>query len=1459
MTDRPDVFVSYRHRTPHATWVRDVLVPSLRTDGYTVVLDVDTFTGGNPLVPEMERGAEARVTVAIVDETYQIGGFVQLERRMSSQLIAVLRDPVDGMAVPGATATVDRVGNDDPAPVLDAVREAVRRVFVLVAEEDEEWVAGVLMPTLDSSGISAEHSGDLAPTEFRTDAFRTRLLRADRVVIVLSSAYLRDVHPETDMLVAHVEAERNLDSPLGLPLQRELGIELPLRFRMYLIIDVSRAELWDAALAQVCRAVGVERAPLGRPPPCPYPGMRPFASGQEDVFFGRDGEIEAVISGLRRQRFVAVIGPSASGKSSLALAGVAPRLRQHGLDGGEGWHVEIMRVGAEPVAELGRATERWRAAPGGRPLLLVVDQLEELYAPAIADPREFEDAFAALLDDPDIHVVVTVRADFYPNLMSGHLWPLVNRCRVEVVPLAGHGLREAIRAPARARRVVVAEALVERLAAETEGQPGLLPFLQETLVTLWGALDHRLLTLEAYANSGDRAGTSGVQQAIRRVAEDAVGEIEAGHPGAERLVRNTLVSLVQFGEGRPDTRRQVPVADLAGAVPDQAIFDPIFATLVERRIVTVDQGADGTLVADLSHEAIIRGWPTLARWIEEDRVAEAARRRLHAEAEEWQERETEGHPDVGLLQSLDLEDARRWIAAADDEGRGVESLIRRYVDASAAAENRRRRRRRRAVIGTFVVLVLVAGVLAVATVTARQAQRDAEQASTERLALQLRASAAEMGDERLPLRALLVRAADRLDPTPVSLVEMLAAVERARPITVRLEPPEGAGYDALWADEELVVAGSGDGEVTVWSMAGAEPDRASARRFDIGRTPLAMARRAGTDLLAVGGGDGSAEQGGFPGSDGAAYLVDLATATPERLAPERLALDGESPVSALAFAGDTLLVGRWDGTVAVVDAAVPGAPVRTVLAVPAPAAVPPACAAPAVTADGKVRALAVDASGRWLAAGTNNCLVAVWDLQALAHPPQVLTGHTGKVRTLAFVPGTTTLLSSGDDRSIRRWDVGAATGPSTVLAGSADDRRIITLCVAPDGRSVITAGRDHRVRRWTYDGTTLTLDPQEYAAHSQTVRSVACMTPRTFASLGADGLVLWDLDRPARTGGSRGVRPGRRRGRGRPARGHGRRRGGRQRPGGQHGLLVVQRAGGGQDTIDLDATIPARGGLQPGRELPRHRRRPAHRQGEPAGVAIVYDADSLRELSRLGGSGVDTMWAVAVRDPANYAAGADDGTVRLRARGVEEAVTLDSEFAVRSVAYTADGDLLVGDDVGTLTCYDPARLERPAGRTVVGRAISGIAAGTDGTVVAGTADGLVAVFTSAAGPACRPAEWTRTDLAAASDAVTSVALAAGDELAIFGTADGEVELWDLARRRQVGALTVGSGDAAAFGASEPGASTLVAASGGAVDVYRLDRDDLRAALCELAGRELNPDELDAFLPDSGTRDSGRCR
>jgi WD40 repeat protein len=1464
-TDRPDVFVSYRHRTPYATWVREVLVPRLKEDGYTVVLDVEDFVAGESLPRAMERASRARVTVAIVDETYPEGGFVDFERTLASRLVAVTRDRVEWPALLQAARVVDLVGDDDPTPVVEAVHEVVRRVFVLAAEDDTEWVDAVLMPTLDSSGVSAEHSGDLPAGSVRTDEVIRRLLRSDKVVVVLSKAYFELTG--ADDVVQNFEMYQK--TRVTLPVIRDWDIDVPPRYSPVLLIDASKPGLWDDAVAAVCKAVGVDLREPAEPGACPYPGMLPYRRDEAAVFFGRQDEIQAVVGGLRRERFVALIGPSASGKSSLALAGVAPLVARQGLDGGAPWHVEEVRVGADPVAAVAAAQQRWRRESPDRWLLVVVDQLDELYASGIADPVAAEKAIAGLLDDPAVHVVITVRADFYDRLMSGHLWPLVDAGQVPVPPLTGDRLREAIRGPARVRNVVVAGDLVEVLAAETEGQPGLLPFLQETLVTLWGQVSHRLLTLEQY-QEGERAGAAGITSAIRAVADGALRRVRNEHEGGERIVRNILVSLVQFGEGRPHTRRQVRVASLVSAAPDEATFRAVFDTLVERRLVTTGTDAAGVEVADLSHEAVIHGWPALCGWVDEDRGVETERRRLLADAVDWEVKAAAGHPEVGLLQSLDLEDARRWLAAADGDGRSVDPPIRRFVDASAAADDRRRRRRVLTLAGTFAVLVLVAAVLTGLTIRARQAENRAEQASSERLALQLRSSAAELGDERLPLRALLVRAADQLDSTEGSLAEMLATVEGSRLIADRLDPPEGVGYDALWADPALgiISAGSGDGKGTVWSLDDGVPGRVRGT-FDIGRTPLAMAGRAGTGLLAVGGGDGRAEQGGFPGADGAAFLVDASADVGEaRLPTRRLALDGDandSPVSALAFAGADLLVGRWDGTILVVDPGAPDAPPRRTLAVPDPVGVPEACTVPGVRDDRKVRALAVDASGRWLAAGTNNCLVVVWDLEAATvEPAQVLTGHAAKVRALAYVPGTTTLLSSGDDRSIRRWEVGAgaSAGGGTVLAAAADDQRVIALCVAPDGRSVVTAGRDHRVRRWAYDGTTLALDPHAYAGHRQTIRSLACISPESFASLGADGLVVWDLDNPPRTGqpvalgagdvaGAVAVRPG-----GRsdvavattPEVGSS-----------GSGALVVTRPEREQDpeTIDLGAVFPYAVAYSPdGRYLAVA----GDREPEPGarvGVAIVYDADDLEEVSRVEGEGISTMLAVAVRDAENFAAGSDDGTVLLRVAGENAVAELDTGLRIVSAAYLGD-HLLVGDVVGTLACFDPARPGRPVGRTALGREVAGLAAGTD-AVAAGTTDGVVAVFPDAGDGPCDPGEWRRHDVEVASEAVTAVSLAADDELALIGTADREVELWDIARGRQIGVLPVtGEGAADAMASSAPDATTLAVAAGPAVDVYRLDRDELHAQLCNLAHRELTQDELAAYLPDEGTRRKARC-
>ena len=207
-------------------------------------------------------------------------------------------------------------------------------------------------------------------------------------------------------------------------------------------------------------------------------------------------------------RFLAVIGPSGSGKSSLVLAGLIPALRLCGLFGTGGWAIRIIRPGERPTmalavalggdpADLARVVAiAIESEPDARRLLLVVDQFEELFTVAHTDAVAFQHTLRHLAETPDAYVILIARADFYPHLMVAPLWPEIQAHRVEVVPLDRGGLRRAIVRPAEAVEVFVEGALVERLVADAAGEPGILPLVQETLVLLWEQLERRFLPLK---------------------------------------------------------------------------------------------------------------------------------------------------------------------------------------------------------------------------------------------------------------------------------------------------------------------------------------------------------------------------------------------------------------------------------------------------------------------------------------------------------------------------------------------------------------------------------------------------------------------------------------------------------------------------------------------------------------------------------------------------------------------------------------------------------------------------------------------------------------------------------------------------------------------------------------------------------------------------------------------------
>ena len=192
-------------------------------------------------------------------------------------------------------------------------------------------------------------------------------------------------------------------------------------------------------------------------------------------------------------------------------------------------------------------------------VLLVVDQYEELFTIAGAEQRaSFEQGLLHLLVATDFYLLLAARADFYSNLMASPLWPQIREHRLEITPPRGDALRDAIARPARDIGVELEPALVERLLADAGDEPGVLPFVQETLVMLWAHAGRLAIRLDAYTDLvGDRSGRSGLQVALAEHADHVYSNVLASD--AERSVAQRILLRLCTVWRRP--RRHAPPAN----------------------------------------------------------------------------------------------------------------------------------------------------------------------------------------------------------------------------------------------------------------------------------------------------------------------------------------------------------------------------------------------------------------------------------------------------------------------------------------------------------------------------------------------------------------------------------------------------------------------------------------------------------------------------------------------------------------------------------------------------------------------------------------------------------------------------------------------------------------------------------------------------------------------------------
>lgn len=720
-------------------------------------------------------------------------------------------------------------------------------LFISYAANDADWVEGFFIPTL---GLPAERI--ITRESFRPGAdtvaeFERAIVNSRYTVLVLSPAFLADMWASySESIASYLRVNHERDTLVPLLLK---SCELSPRITsLKLSFDCTDKTQQNAELARLRDFLKQPEPPL-QSLPCPYPGMRPFTERESHYFFGRDREVQELIERLASHPLVTIIGPSGSGKSSLVFAGLVPALEQ-GKFGHrpQEWSVYTMRPGETPLSELHRIfghdgphpektlTTTIAEQAGTRQALLVIDQFEELFTLAQAEALPFQETLQELITTSTCQIVITVRADFYQDLMTSLLWNHIQQCRQEILPLKTEGLRDAILKPAEQVGVFVETALVERLVADAANEPGVLPFIQETLALLWEGLERRFLPLYAYEALSAYGGEeqTGLQVAIARHADTVLAELSDEH---HTIARRIFLRLVQFGEGRPDTRRQQSVKTLRSADDHWEAFDQTLEHFTRHRLVTQtgQEHEEGSRV-DIAHDALIDGWPTLQQWIKERRKAEQLRRHLETKAAEWERLQRKG----GLLDEIEVREAEEWLNSPEAKILGHSHALPELVKFSQQAitdeleearKTARQLRKRFILAAIFAIGAIVAAI--VAYYGFWQASRNEEIAQQERDSARrqsieaLNKTSRSLFLEHDELQALLVGVKSGIYAQQVSistaleyqtilnLQEIVYGIHEKNRLEGHEAPVEKITFSP---DGKFLASGGRDGVIRIWEM-----------------------------------------------------------------------------------------------------------------------------------------------------------------------------------------------------------------------------------------------------------------------------------------------------------------------------------------------------------------------------------------------------------------------------------------------------------------------------------------------------------------------------------------------------------------------------------------------------------------------------------------------------------------
>ncbi|MFO7537016.1 MAG: protein kinase, partial [Chloroflexota bacterium] len=752
----------------------------------------------------------------------------------------------------------------------------------------------------------------------------------------------------------------------------------------------------------------------------PYKGLRPFEEADAARFFGRETLVEQLLARMAGSRFLAVVGPSGSGKSSVVKAGLLPALRRGALPDSDGWFISEMVPGTHPLKELEAALFRVAVNPPetllpllgederglaravkrilpatGTELLLLVDQFEEIFTLVTDEAQRhfFLNSLAAAVADVRgrLRLVITLRADFYDRpLMYQTFGELMRQYTAAVVPSSKEDLAAAIRRPAQQVGVRVEDDLQAEMVADVYDRPGALPLLQYALTELFERRESGRMTLAAYEAVGRVSG------ALSQRAETLYRQLSEQE---QLAARQLFLRLVALGEAGQVTRRRVARSELeairlAGEEAAAAV-NRILDLYGRYRLLTFDHDpATRVPTVEVAHEALLTAWTRLREWIEVGGEDLRQQRRLRRWALEWQEA---GREPGLLLRSARLEQMAGWAAQTD---LALSASEQAYLETSIAARQER--------------------------LAAEEARRQRELETAQHLAETERQRAEEQS-----------QAARRLQRRAVYLVGALVTALLLAIVAVAFQQSANRNADMAITNASLAMTREAEAE---------ENARLAANRQSEAEAEANL--RAMAEAVAIQERETAEQQQAIAEEQREIAGQQVRLTTSRELALAALTTLDTDPELSLLLALQGLQVAHTREAENILHQALAVSRVERTL----------------FGHELEVSGLAFSRDGRLLASGSVDTVVRIWEVDS-GRELHALTGFEDMIYGLDFDPAGQRLAASSWDGTVRIWNVNTGVEQMTLVMPTPDGSRIRLDDVefSPDGQFLAVGGRDQTV------------------------------------------------------------------------------------------------------------------------------------------------------------------------------------------------------------------------------------------------------------------------------------------------------------------------------------------------------------------------------------------------------------